>query len=59
MDDLTADEIHVLLDVINGTPEAWAQYTTEAGEDPKVTEEGWMKLLNSAEAKLAAKLDVL
>ena len=49
----------MLLDVINGTPEAWTQYTTEPAEDPKVTKEGWMKLLNSAEAKLAAKLGVL
>jgi hypothetical protein len=59
MDELTADEIHVLLDVIGGTAEPWTSYTTEPDEDPKVTKEGWAALLNSAQAKLTAKLSVL
>ena len=61
-DDLTADEIHVLLDVIStgkkspGTP--WADYDPGPG-DPKNRESGWRILLLSAEDKLTIRLGTL
>lgn len=56
---LTAEECHVLLDVVNGTPHPWEQYTTEPADDPKASEAGWNRTLSSAVAKLTQALDVL
>jgi len=56
--DLTADEIHVLLDLVGGGgDEPWTGYTTDPADDPKATEQGWRALLRSAERKLTERLN--
>ena len=55
---LTANELHVLLDVLEGHTSPWSEYETDPNEDPKVTPRGWEKLRASARAKLEAALNV-
>jgi hypothetical protein len=59
-ENLTADEIHVLLDIISAWPSSggapWNEYNTEPGEDPKATAAGWDALRLSAAAKLETML---
>lgn len=58
--DLTADELHVLLDVIAGMSDPWDGYDTDPDwPDPKTTEAGWRALLASATAKLNSRLSIL
>jgi hypothetical protein len=63
MPELTADEIHVLLDVITTrgvlSTRPWEQYEGDPANDPKLTEAGWSTLLRNATEKLTEMLNVL
>lgn len=53
---LTADHIHVLLDVLGGEPEPWTGYDTEPEDDPKASRSGWNQLRSEAKATLESIL---
>lgn len=48
--ELTANELYVLLDSTSGRYMPWNDYTDP--NDPKSTHEGWDRLLHSARMKL-------
>lgn len=59
---LTADEIHVVLDVlaagdsIASARAPWDAYEGDPADDPKVTADGWRALLGTATAKLETEI---
>lgn len=48
--DLSANELYVLLDATSGKYAPWLDYSDP--NDPKSTVEGWSRLLHSARMKL-------